>query len=115
MNNIAKILWVVLLLLTMPMKQYGQTVKNNSIEIELSGINNPDFRYCLLSSISNDDNIIYTVDEDNNSVLLTPSSSMDNTEFQAYYDELYVQAQTEFNTFLDSDKEAQGSYYTAWK
>ena len=115
MNNIAKILWVVLLLLTMPMKQYGQTVKNNSIEIELSGINNPDFRYCLLSSISNDDNIIYTVDEDNNSVLLTPSSSMDNTEFQAYYDELYVQAQTEFNTFLDSDKEAQGAYFTAWK
>ena len=115
MNKITKIFGVALLLLIMPIKQYGQIVKNNRIVIELATIDNPDFRYCLLSSIANDANIIYTIDEDNSSVVLTSSASMSDIQFQTYYDDLYSQARNEFDSFLVSDKENQGASFTTWK
>ena len=115
MNKLAKILGIALFLLVMPLQQFGQTVKNNIIEIELSAITNPDFRYCLLSSIANDDELIYTVDEENSSVLLTTSQPMPENQFQAYFDNLMANADTEFNSFLAADKEMQGASFSAWK
>ena len=115
MDKLSKIIWVALLLLAMPLQQFGQTVKNNIIEIELSAITNPDFRYCLLSSIANDDELIYTVDEENSSVLLTTSQPMPENQFQAYFDNLMANADTEFNSFLAADKETQGASFSAWK
>lgn len=115
MNRFAKALLIAVVLIAMPMKHWGQTVRNNVIEIELASISNPDYRYCLLSKIANDENITYIIDEEASSVLLYSKDNLDNLQFQAYYDELATQANIDFGTYERSEKEIRGITFTSWK
>ena len=71
MKTFAKTVVFTILLLAIPMKHFGQTLKSDIIKIELSAINNPDFRYCLLSYVAHDENISYVINEEESSVLLS--------------------------------------------
>ena len=101
--------------MAMPLEHSGQTIRNGFIEIELGQFANPDYRYCLLSSIATDDNISYIIDENNSSVLLSSVDGWTDEQFQTYYDELKTNAETEFETYLASNKETQGMYFSRWK
>ena len=115
MNKKIKLLWIALMLIAMPIRQFGQTVRNHTIEIELSTISNPDFRYCLISYIANDENISYVINEEESSLLLSSTANFDDQQFQAYFDELRATATESFNTYTNADKETQGATFTYWK
>ena len=115
MNRLTKTVILAMMLMALPLKQWAQTIKNSNIEIELSTISNPDYRYCLLSRIANDNNISYLIDEEVGSVLLFSKDNWDDQQFQAYFDDLRMQAEHSFNTYTTADKEAQGAMFTAWK
>ncbi|MBO6025648.1 MAG: PKD domain-containing protein [Bacteroidales bacterium] len=110
-----KTIAIALFLLAMPMAQYGQQVRNHMIELELEKIDNPDMRYCLLSNIANDGHFQYTVDEENNTVLLFSSEGWTDQQFQAYFNESKSQIQAEFEAYSSSDKEVKGMQFTSWK
>lgn len=114
-NHLLKSLVIAMSLLALPMRFWGQEVKNHVIEIELEKIENPDQRYCLLSSIANDDNFEYTIDEENNTVLLHSSAKWSDAQFQAYFNDMKQNAEEEFEAFMAADKERQGQYFTSWK
>ena len=115
MNKLSKIFWVALLLLVMPMRQYAQTVNNNRIEIEIAEISNPDLRYCVMSALAKDDNLIYSVDEDNNSVIVTSANEWSDSQLQTYYDSMRATIDNEFSAYERADKETQGETFIAWK
>lgn len=115
MNKFAKTLLIALVMLAMPAKQWGQTVKNGNIEIELNTISNPDYRYCLLSKITNDHNVSYIIDEDASSILLFPRDDWDDQQFQAYFDDVRAQANHNFEAYTTADKEVRGVMFTSWK
>ncbi|MBR3698425.1 MAG: T9SS type A sorting domain-containing protein [Bacteroidales bacterium] len=110
-----KTLAIGLILLAMPLKQYGQSVKNHSIELEVESIVNPDYRYCLLSAIANDSNLNYTVNEDYMSVLISSSENLPDNQFQSYFNGIKEKTETEFNAYLYKDKEKQGEMFSTWK
>ncbi|MBQ2096917.1 MAG: hypothetical protein II480_01975, partial [Bacteroidales bacterium] len=114
MNKLSKIFWVALLLLVMPMRQYAQTVNNNRIEIEIAEISNPDLRYCVMSALAKDDNLIYSVDEDNNSVIVTSANEWSDSQLQTYYDSMRATIDNEFSAYERADKETQGETFIAW-
>ncbi len=114
-NLFFKALAIGLILLAMPMKQYGQSVKNHSIELEVESIVNPDYRYCLLSAIANDSNLNYTVNEDYMSVLISSSENLPDNQFQSYFNGIKEKTETEFNAYLYKDKEKQGEMFSTWK
>lgn len=115
MNKLLRALGLATILLLLPLVQFGQEVKNHSIELDLVAIENPDMRYCLLSNLVNDDTFLYTIDEENNSVLLFCSAKWSDHQFQAHYDAVKADALQSFNTYLAADKTAQGELFTAWK
>ncbi|MBO7617732.1 MAG: PKD domain-containing protein [Bacteroidales bacterium] len=115
MNKRIRLFCIVLLLMAMPMRQFGQTVRNNAIEIELSTISNPDYRYCLFSYLANDENISYVINEEESSVLLSSATNLDERQFQAYFDALKAVAEESFTTYSSADKESQGATFTYWK
>lgn len=115
MNRLTKTVILAMMLMALPLKQWAQTIKNSNIEIELSTISNPDYRYCLLSKIANDYNISYLIDEEAGSVLLFSKDNWDDQQFQAYFDDVRMQAEQSFNTYTTANKEAQGAMFTAWK
>ena len=114
-NLFLKILAIGLFLLVMPLSFYGQEVKNHMIEIELESIDNPDMRFCLLSNIANDDKYIYTIDDDNLSVLLSSAEKWPDEQFQLYYNQTKTNTTAAFNSYLIADKETQGTTFTTWK
>ena len=115
MNTFAKAVVFAVLLLVIPMRHFGQTVKNSIIEIELSTISNPDYRYCLLSTIAHDDNISYLINEEEGSVLLSSTANLDDQQFQAYYDGMRAMVDDDFHAYSSADKETQGATFTFWK
>lgn len=115
MNRATKVLWTVFLLLTFPITQFAQTVNNNRIEIEVAEISNPDLRYCTLSALANDDNLLYSVDEDNNSVIVTSANGWSDSQLQIYYDRIRATIDNEFTTYQMADKETQGATFVSWK
>lgn len=114
-NLFLKTLVIGLFLLAMPIRQFGQDVRNHLIEIELEKIENPDMRYCLLSNIANDDHYKYTIDEENNSVLLFPSETWDDHRFQTYFNNSKSIIQSEFEAYSSADKEIRGTQFMTWK
>ena len=115
MNRFAKALLIAVVLIAMPLKHWGQTVRNNVIEIELASISNPDYRYCLLSRIANDNNISYIIDEETSSVLLSSRDDWDEAQFQYYFDHLRANAESEFGLYTHAKKESQGTSFLSWK
>ena len=115
MNRFAKALLIAVVLIAMPLKHWGQTVRNNVIEIELGSISNPDYRYCLLSRIANDNNISYVIDEEASSVLLSSRDDRDEAQFQYYFDHLRADAESEFSLYSHAEKESQGASFVSWK
>ena len=115
MNRFAKALLIAVVLIAMPLKHWGQTVRNNVIEIELASISNPDYRYCLLSRIANDNNISYIIDEETSSVLLSSRDDWDEAQFQYYFDHLRANAESEFGLYTHAEKELQGTSFLSWK
>ena len=115
MNKLTKITLLAFMFLAIPMRQFGQTVKNDIIEIELSTISNPDYRYCLLSYIGNDDNLSYVINEEESSVLISSTSNMDSQQFQAYFNDLRAMVDDSYNTYSTAEKEVQGATFTLWK
>ena len=115
MNTFAKAVVFAVLLLVIPMRHFGQTVKNSIIEIELATISNPDYRYCLLSTIAHDDNISYLINEEEGSVLLSSTANLDDQQFQAYYDGIRAMVDDDFHAYSSADKETQGATFTFWK
>ncbi len=98
-----------------PMKQWAQTVNNHRIEIEIARISNPELRYCTLAALANDDNLIYSVDEDNNSVIVSAINEWSDSQLQIYYDRLKADIDDEFRAYQIADKETQGATFTFWK
>ena len=115
MKTFAKTVVFTILLLAIPMKHFGQTLKSDIIKIELSAINNPDFRYCLLSYVAHDENISYVINEEESSVLLSSTANLDNQQFQDYYDSLRSIAEDDFRAYSIADKETQGISFSFWK
>ena len=115
MKTFAKTVVFTILLLAIPMKHFGQTMKSDIIKIELSAINNPDFRYCLLSYVAHDENISYVINEEESSVLLSSTANLDNQQFQDYYDSLRSIAEDDFRAYSIADKETQGISFSFWK
>ena len=115
MNKLIKTVLVALTLLVIPSRYDAQTVKNNRIEIEIAEISNPDLRYCILSALAKDDNLIYSVDEDNNSVIVTSSNEWSDSQLQIYYDRMRTSIENEFTAYQTADKETQGETFTVWK
>lgn len=115
MNKFTKTVLIALLLTFIPMKQWAQTARNNKVEIELSEIANPDYRYCLLAAIAQDDRLLYTVDDDNSSVILTPANHWDDSQLQIHFNRLKAEAEAEFSTYEKADKETRGDLFMAWK
>ena len=115
MNRFAKALVLALLLLTMPMSFFGQTARGNTIKIELSSISNPDYRYCLLYYIANDENISYVIDEEESAVLLSSANDLAGQQFQAYYNDLKSMADDDFHSYSIADKDRQGAIFSVWK
>lgn len=114
-NFVLKSLFIILCLMAFPIRDFGQEVRNHLIEIELEKIDHPDMRFCLMARIAGDDHLRYTIDDDDNSVLLHPLSLWTDNDFQSYFDQMMAEARTEFNAFLSADKETQGDTFTAWK
>ena len=110
-----KTLAIGLILLAMPMKQFGQEIKNHLIRLDVMAIENPDMRYCMLANLANDNNIIYTIDEEENNLLLFSSRALSDNQFQAYYNQLKTNAIEEFHDYLSADKETQGNTFSQWK
>ena len=106
---------LAMMLMALPLKQWGQTIRNGFIEIELANITNPDFRYCLFSAVAQDDNISYIIDEGNSSVLLLSSDGWTDEQFQTYYDELKANAERDFRDFVHAEKTVQGASFARWK
>ena len=115
MNRFFKAVLVAIILFVAPLTQWGQTIQNGFIEVELAQITNPDYRYCLFSAIAQDNNISYIIDEQNSSVLLASVDGWTDDQFQAYFDELKANTESEFRTFANSDKESQGASFVKWK
>ena len=115
MMRLFKYILLVLILMLLPLKHWGQAIRNGFIEVELASIANPDYRYCLFSVIAQDDNINYIVDEDNSSVLLASTDGWNDEQFQDYYEELKANAEREFEAYLASNKEKQGAFFARWK
>ena len=115
MNRFAKTVVFVILLLATPMRFFGQTAQSNTIKIELSSINNSDYRYCLLYYIANDENISYVIDEEESAVLLSSANNLDVSQFQAYYNDVKSMADEDFHDYSTADKERQGAIFTVWK
>lgn len=115
MNRFAKTVLIAMMLLAIPMRQFAQTVNDNIIEIELSSIDNPDYRYCLLSSIADDENIAYVINEEESSILLSSVDNWDSQQFQAYFDDLKAVVDDSFDVYSKADKETQGSTFSSWK
>lgn len=108
-------LMIVLFLLAIPKTQYGQEVKNHSIKLELEKIVNPDYRYCMLAYIVNDSNFDYTIDEEDNSVLLYSAEHWSDSQFQNYFDKTLSEIQNEFSTYDSAVKETRGTMFSSWK
>lgn len=108
-------LMIVLFLLAIPNTQYGQEVKNHSIKLELEKIVNPDYRYCMLAYIVNDSNFDYTIDEEDNSVLLYSAEHWSDSQFQNYFDKTLSEIQNEFSTYDSAVKETRGTMFSSWK
>ncbi|MBR6847180.1 MAG: PKD domain-containing protein [Bacteroidales bacterium] len=106
---------IVLILLAIPNTQYGQEVKNHSIKLELEKIVNPDYRYCMLAYIVNDSNFDYTIDEEDNSVLLYSAEHWSDSQFQNYFDKTLSEIQNEFSTYDSAVKETRGTMFSSWK
>lgn len=106
---------IVLFLLAIPNTQYGQEVKNHSIKLELEKIVNPDYRYCMLAYIVNDSNFDYTIDEEDNSVLLYSAEHWSDSQFQNYFDKTLSEIQNEFSTYDSAVKETRGTMFSSWK
>ncbi len=115
MNRFRKIIIVALMMAFIPMKQWAQTVNNHRIEIEIARISNPELRYCTLAALANDDNLIYSVDEDNNSVIVSAINEWSDSQLQIYYDRLKADIDDEFRAYQIADKETQGATFTFWK
>lgn len=103
------------MLVVSPIMQFAQTVNNNHIVIEVAEINNPDLRYCTLSALANDNNLIYTVDEENNSVIVTSANDWSESQLQIYYDRMRATIDNDFTTYQMADKETQGATFVSWK
>lgn len=114
-NHFFKTLVLGLFFLALPIRQFGQEVKNHMIELELEKIENPDMRYCLLSHIANDDNYLYTIDEENNSVLLFSSNHWSDDQFQSFFNQTKSEVTSEFHAYLSTEKELQGNMFSSWK
>lgn len=108
-------LMIVLFLLAIPNTQYGQEVKNHFIKLELEKIVNPDYRYCMLAYIVNDSNFDYTIDEEDNSVLLYSAEHWSDSQFQNYFDKTLSEIQNEFSTYDSAVKETRGTMFSSWK
>ena len=114
-NLFFKALAIGLILLAMPMRQYGQNVRNHAIELEVESIADPDYRFCLMSAIANDSNLNYSVNEDYMSVLVTSAKQWTDDQFQAYFNGIRKETEASFNEYSGNSKEIQGEVFTAWK
>jgi PKD repeat protein len=115
MNRFNKIIIVAFMMVFIPMKHWAQTVNNHFIEIEIAKIDNPDLRYCTLAALANDDNLIYSIDEDNNSVIVSAINDWSDSQLQIYYDRLKAAIDDEFRAYQIADKETQGASFISWK
>lgn len=105
----------IAMLAMLPLKYFGQEVRNHMIEIELEKIENPDMRYCLLSNIANDNHYNYTIDEENNTVLLFSAEHWSDGQFESYFKQTKSEVTSEFNTYLSVEKEMKGRTFATWK
>lgn len=115
MNRTAKLIILALFLALLPMKQQAQTARHNNVVIDISEIANPDYRYCLMSAIANDGDLVYTVDDDNISLIVSSASRWDDNQLQSHFDRLKAEAEAEFATFETAEKETRGEMFDAWK
>ncbi len=104
-----------LLLVFLSTAVHAQTVRNSSLDLQLSEIANPDLRFCMLSTFANDGNFDYTIDDEDNKVLLFSSNHWTDQQFQAYFDETKSGILAEFEAYLQADKETAGNLFSAWK
>ena len=105
----------IAILAMLPLKYFGQEVRNHIIELELEKIENPDLRFCFLSNIANDSHFTYTIDEENNSVLLHSADHWDDGQFQSYFNQTKTEITSEFNRFLGTSKDIRGNTFITWK
>lgn len=110
-----RLIFAVAMLAMLPLKFFGQEVRNHIIELELEKIENPDLRFCFLSNIANDSHFTYTIDEENNSVLLYSADHWDDGQFQSYFNQTKTEITSEFNRFLGTSKDMRGNTFITWK
>ena len=115
MKKNTSLLCLSLLMAFLSLAVQAQTVRNHAIELNISEIDNPDLRFCLLANLAGDGNFDYTIDDEENTVLLFSSDHWDDARFQAYFDETKSGILAEFDNFLQADKETVGNYFSAWK
>ena len=115
MKKNTSLICLSLLMVFLSLAVHAQTVRNHTIELNISEIANPDLRYCLLANLAVDSNFDYTINEEENSVLLFSANHWDDMQFQAYFDETQSDILAEFENYLHADKETRGNYFSTWK
>lgn len=93
MKRIAKVMFIALMLLVMPMKQWAQTpyrqYADDGIMLNFFEIDNIDFRLYLLYNLSENDRFHLMADQENGMFILTPESDEEENgffnEFETFY------------------------------
>ena len=115
MKKIKSSFCLSLMMVFFALASHAQTVKNHTIDLNISEIDNPDLRFCILANIAGDSNFDYTIDEEENTVLLFSAKHWDDARFQSYFDETKSDILYEFDSYRHADKETIGNHFSSWK
>ena len=107
MKNITKWLLVVLMVVLIPAKHFGQTpyrqYAEDGITLDFSQIDNVYFRTCLLYLLNHNDQFVLTQSEDWGQFSINPNDENSCTDFYEAFETFYNNAFTDFGFLSKTD------------
>ena len=115
MRTPTKIILFAFAFLFFPFQVFSQSQLTKTIELDLTQIKNPDLRYLTSYAIAHDDNLVYSLSEDDEHLFIRSAEGWDELTLQRYYDEMTADIQADFNIYQHAQKEIQGEMFASWK
>ena len=107
MKNITKWLLIVLTVVLIPMKHFGQTpyrqYADDGITLDFSQIDNVYFRTCLLYQLNHNDQFVLTQNEEWGQFSINPNDENDGTDFFETFEAFYNNAYMDFGFLSKTD------------
>jgi len=107
MRNITKWLLVVLMVVFIPMKHFGQTpyrqYADDGITLDFSQIDNVYFRTCLLYQLNHNDQFVLTQNEEWGQFSINPNDENDGIDFFETFEAFYNNAYMDFGFLSKTD------------